>query len=163
NVKRIRPQSLEPIDYTRENITPSLWFSEGVTSTYGAYIQLQAGLEDGPTFLQRLQDQITRYERVPARLAQSAEESSIAAWLERYPFYQRPSRSISYYLKGELAGYMLDLTIRHHSGNRRNLDDVMRRLNTEYAQKGRYFEDTDALERLASEAAGRDMKDFFDT
>ncbi len=163
NVKRIRPQSLEPIDYTRENITPSLWFSEGVTSTYGTYIQLLAGLEDGPTFLKRLQEEITRYERIPARLAQSAEESSIAAWLERYPLYLRPSRSISYYLKGELAGYLLDLTIRHRSGNRRNLDDVMRRLNTEYAQKGRYFEDTAAIERIASEAAGRDMKDFFDT
>ena len=30
NVKRIRPQSLEPIDYTRENYTRVLWFSEGV-------------------------------------------------------------------------------------------------------------------------------------
>ncbi len=162
NVKRIRPQSLEPIDYTRENITPSLWFSEGITSTYGSYIQLQAGLEDPPAFLQRLQDEITRHERIPAHLSQSAEESSIAAWLERYSFYQRPSRSISYYLKGELAGYLLDLTIRHHSANQRSLDDVMRHLNSEYAQKGRYFEDTAAIERLASEAAGHDLKDFFD-
>src|SRR5579862_3416029 len=31
NVKRIRPQTLEPIDYTKENFTRSLWFSEGVT------------------------------------------------------------------------------------------------------------------------------------
>ncbi len=30
NVKRIRPQSLEPIDYTKENYTTALWFSEGV-------------------------------------------------------------------------------------------------------------------------------------
>ena len=33
NVKRIRPQSLEPVDYTKENYTPALWFSEGVDST----------------------------------------------------------------------------------------------------------------------------------
>ena len=33
NVKRIRPQSLEPIDYTREQYSRALWFSEGVTST----------------------------------------------------------------------------------------------------------------------------------
>ena len=33
NVKRIRPQTLEPVDYTKENYTRALWFSEGVTST----------------------------------------------------------------------------------------------------------------------------------
>jgi len=162
NVKRIRPQSLEPIDYTRENLTPSLWFAEGVTSTYATYILLEAGLEQPKAFLERLGSQITRYEQTPARLAQSAEESSIAAWLERYPSYRRPSRSVSYYLKGELAGYLLDLAIRRHSGNRRSLDDVMRRLNTEYAKRGRFFEDTEALERLATEAAGHDMRNFFD-
>lgn len=162
NVKRIRPQSLEPIDYTRENITPSLWFSEGVTSTYGAYILLQAGLEDSAAFLKRIEGQITRYERIPAHVAQSAEESSIGAWLERYLYYGRPSRSISYYLKGELAGYLLDLAIRHYSANRRSLDDLMRRLNADYAQQGRYFEDTEAIERLSSELAGHDLKPFFD-
>ncbi len=162
NVKRIRPASMEPIDYTREDITPSLWFAEGVTSTYGSYILLAAGLETPKRFLERLQDQITRYESLAARLEQSAEEASIAAWMERYPGYRRPSRSVSYYLKGELIGYALDLTIRQASGNRRSLDDVMRRLNLDYAQKGRFFEDTTALERLASEAAGRDLRDFFD-
>jgi predicted metalloprotease with PDZ domain len=162
NVKRIRPQSLEPIDYARENITPSLWFSEGVTSTYGSYIQLQAGLETPEAFLRRLAEQITGYERMPARLVQSAEESSIATWLRRYPAYGRPGRSVSYYLKGELAGYLLDLTIRHYSGNRRSLDDVLRSLNTESAPRGGFFEDTAAIERLASRAAGRDLKDFCD-
>jgi len=162
NVKRIRPQSLEPIDYARGNITPSLWFCEGVTSTYGAYIQLQAGLLDRTSFLKRLADQITRYESMPARLTQSAEESSVAVWLERYPSYSHPSRSVSYYLKGELAGYLLDLEIRHRSGNRRSLDDLMRRLNREYAHKGKFFEDTKAIERLAGEEAGGAMSDFFD-
>jgi predicted metalloprotease with PDZ domain len=162
NVKRIRPQSLEPIDYTRENITPSLWFAEGVSNTYASYIQLQAGLLEPADFLAGLGGDITRHEQIPARLTQSAEDSSIAAWLERYPAYRRPSRSISYYLKGELIGYLLDLAIRRHSGARRSLDDVLRRLNTEYAQKGRFFEDTAALERLCSEAAGRDLRDVFD-
>jgi len=162
NVKRIRPQSLEPIDYTRENITPSLWFSEGVTSTMAAYLQLQAGLLDRVEFLNRLENQITAYEQTAARLTQSAEEASIAAWLERYPFYEKGSRSVSYYLKGELAGYLLDLTIRHDSGNRRGLDDLMRRLNADYAAKGKFFNDTEGLERVASEVAGRNLREFFD-
>jgi len=43
NVKRIRPQSLEPVDYTKENYTAALWFSEGVDSTVAEYILLRAG------------------------------------------------------------------------------------------------------------------------
>jgi predicted metalloprotease with PDZ domain len=39
NVKRIRPQTLEPVDYTKENYTRALWFSEGVTSTAEGTIQ----------------------------------------------------------------------------------------------------------------------------
>ncbi len=35
NVKRIRPQTLEPVDYSKEMPTRALWFAEGVTSTYG--------------------------------------------------------------------------------------------------------------------------------
>src|ERR671939_426320 len=41
NVKRIRPQSLEPVDYTKENYCDALWFSEGVTSTVGNYVMLR--------------------------------------------------------------------------------------------------------------------------
>src|SRR5882757_4429159 len=51
NVKRIRPQTLEPIDYTKENYTRALWFSEGVTSTAESIIQLRAGLIDEEQFL----------------------------------------------------------------------------------------------------------------
>ena len=46
NVKRIRPQTLEPIDYTKENYTRALWFSEGCTGTAGNIIRLRAGLLD---------------------------------------------------------------------------------------------------------------------
>ncbi len=38
--------SLEPVDYTKENYTRALWFSEGVTSTAEGVIQLRAGMID---------------------------------------------------------------------------------------------------------------------
>ena len=34
NVKRLRPQELATIDFTRENYTELLWFFEGFTSYY---------------------------------------------------------------------------------------------------------------------------------
>ena len=68
NVKRIRPQSLEPVDYSAEQPTPSLWFSEGFTSTYGAYTLLRTGLIGPQRFLEQLQDSIYSLEQRPATL-----------------------------------------------------------------------------------------------
>lgn len=161
NVKRIRPRSLEPVDFERGNVTPSLWFAEGVTSTYSEYIRLRAGLLSQAEFISNLGRLIDSYERRPASRTQSAEESSVEAWLERYAGYGRPDRSVSYYLKGELIGHLLDLAIRHDTGNERSLDDVLRRMNLEYALAGRYYEDTAAIERVTSEVAGRDMAGVF--
>src|SRR6202162_6411342 len=54
NVKRIRPQALEPVDYTRENYTPALWFSEGTDSTVAEYSLVRAGLLDEQHYLNPL-------------------------------------------------------------------------------------------------------------
>ena len=42
NVKRIRPQTLEPVDYSKEQYTRALWFAEGVTSAYASFTPLNA-------------------------------------------------------------------------------------------------------------------------
>ncbi len=156
NVKRIRPASLEPLDHTRPMPSPSLWFVEGVTSTFAEFIRLRAGVMAGNEFLLHLGNKISRYMALPARLEQSAEQSSIEAWLEGYPEYGNPQRSVSYYLRGELIGYLLDLFIRRRTKNRRSLDDVLRLLNERYAVKGGFYDDTDAVERAVSEVAETD-------
>jgi len=124
NVKRIRPQSLEPVDYTKENYSTALWFSEGVTSTAEDYILLRAGPLDERQYFKRLGEQITALERHPAHLSQSAEEASLDAWLEKYPYYRSPERSISYYNKGQLLGVMLDLTVKAGRGGRDVVDEL---------------------------------------
>jgi predicted metalloprotease with PDZ domain len=162
NVKRIRPHSMEPIDFAHPHVTPSLWFAEGVTSTYAQFIRLSAGLMGETEFLAHLTRLVNTYEARPAKLLQSAEESSIEAWLERYAAYGRADRSVSYYLKGELIGYLLDLVIRQRTDSRRSLDDVMRALNQRYAQRGLFFDDTATLEQLAEEVTGSDLSAEFD-
>ena len=42
NVKRIRPQALEPVDYIHGNDTRDLWLCEGVTNTYAQLALLRA-------------------------------------------------------------------------------------------------------------------------
>jgi len=163
NVKRIRPQSLEPVDYTREQYTTALWFAEGVTSTVSDYILLRAGLVDEARWLHYLEHEIGIYERRPAHLTQSVEESSLETWLEKYPDYHLPQRSISYYNKGELIGVLLDLAVRDATGGQKSLKDVFRWMNRNYAQKYKFYSDTEGI-RLAVEAVtGKDFKDFFNT
>ena len=145
NVKRIRPQSLEPIDYIHGNDTRDLWFCEGVTSTYAEYCLLRAGLTDRQAFYGHIAGAIHTLESRPARHFQSVEMSGREAWLEKYADYLRPERSVSYYNKGELLGFLLDLGIRHATHNQASLDDLMRCLNQQFAQQDRFFTESALL------------------
>ncbi len=161
NVKRIRPRGLEPVDYTKENYTDALWFSEGVSSTIADYALLQIHVLDEAQYLERLGQSITELESRPAHLTQSAEESSLDAWLEKYPAYRIPRRSISYYNKGELLGIMLDLKLRDLTHDSASLRTLFQYLNKEYAQRGRFFDDSEGI-RLAAEAvANANLRQFF--
>lgn len=161
NVKRIRPQSLEPVDYTKENFTRALWFSEGVTSTAEEIIQLRAGLIDEKQFLRNLGDEITELRRRPAHLTQSAEDSSLDAWLEGFEYYRRPERSISYYNKGELLGFLLDLAVRDASHDHASLREVLEWMNAHYAQQERFFDDSNSIREAAEAVAHSDLNSFF--
>jgi predicted metalloprotease with PDZ domain len=161
NVKRIRPQSLEPIDYSKENYTPALWFCEGVDTAVSEQIRLRAGLVDEPHYLAHLGQAITELENRPAHLTQSVEQSSIAAWLEKYSSYQLPEHSISYYNKGELLGVLLDLAMRDASQDGVSLRDLFRSMNDHYAKTGDFYADTEAVEQSAEMLSHSDLKAFF--
>jgi len=168
NVKRIRPQSLEPVDYTKEMWTRSLWFAEGVTSTYGAYAQLRSGIWSTQQFYSDLAEQIGILQFRPAHRWQSVEESSLDAWFEKYSLYNRPEESISYYNKGQVLGVLLDLLIRDRTDNRASLDDVLRALNEKYAKAGGFYNESEGLQatmedvvRKKAPSADTDLTDFF--
>jgi len=168
NVKRIRPQSLEPVDYTKEMWTRSLWFAEGVTNTYGSYALERSGLWSAQQYYANLADEIRELQSRPAHRWQSVEQSSLDAWYEKYPLYNRPEESISYYNKGQIVGVLLDILIRDRSDNRAGLDDVLRALNVEYAKAGRFYDESEGLRAVMEEiirkktpSADADLSDFF--
>ncbi|MFY9911658.1 MAG: PDZ domain-containing protein [Candidatus Sulfotelmatobacter sp.] len=161
NVKRIRPQTLEPVDYTKENYTRALWFSEGCTSTAADFIQLGGGLLDEPRFEQELSADISELQRRPAYLTQSAEQSSLDAWLEGDPYYRRPERSVSYYNKGELLGILLDLAVRQASHGQASLREVFQWMNQNYAKQGKSFPDSDGVRQAAEAVSHADLRSFF--
>ena len=135
NVKRLRPQALKTFDYDRENYTELLWFFEGATSYYDLVIPLRAGIYNAETFLENLAKDISRLQAIPGRLVQPLGESSFDAWIK---LYRRDAYSdnnqVSYYLKGQLVAWLLDLIIRDRHDNARSLDDVLRALWQTYGR-----------------------------
>jgi predicted metalloprotease with PDZ domain len=162
NVKRIRPKALERFNYEQENYTTSLWFCEGTTSYYDLVIPRRAGIYDNKTLLDNLSKEITRLQMIPGRKVQPVSESSFDAWIK---LYRRDANSdnsqISYYLKGEIVSFLLDLLIRERHGNQRSLDDVMRQLWLRFGQEEVGFT-PEQLRDVIESVAQTDLSDFFD-
>jgi predicted metalloprotease with PDZ domain len=161
NVKRIRPATLDPVDYTKEQYTRALWFAEGVTSTYAAYTLVRTQLWSKEQFYFDLSQQISDLEFRPANQWQSAEESSLDAWLEKYPLYNRPQESVSYYAKGQVLGVLLDILIRDRANNEKSLDDVLRAMNAEFARTNKPYRDSLDVRLTAEKVAGGSFEEFF--
>jgi predicted metalloprotease with PDZ domain len=161
NVKRIHPEALHPVDYTKEQYTRALWFAEGVTSTYAAYTLVRSGLWNKAAFYEDISEDISDLEARPANQWQSAEESSLDAWLEKYPLYNRPEGSVSYYTKGQVLGEFLDILIRDRSDNQKSLDDVFRAMNEEFGKKNKGYRDTLDVRLTAEKIVGGSLEEFF--
>jgi len=161
NVKRIRPASLYPVDHTKEQFTRALWFAEGVTNTYGSYTLVRSGIWSKERFYEDLGEQISDLEGRPANRWQSAEQSSLDAWLEKYPLYNQPEYSVSYYTKGQVLGDLLDILIRDRTGNGKSLDDVLRSMNSDFAKQGKAYRDSLDVRLTAESITGGSFEDFF--
>jgi predicted metalloprotease with PDZ domain len=161
NVKRIRPRSLEPIDYTKEQYTRALWFAEGVTDAYCSFTLERTALWSKKQFYDDLASQIERAQTRPAHQWQSVEESSLDAWYEKYDAYNTPDRSISYYDKGQIVGVMLDLAIRDATDNHKSLDDVFRLMNEQFAKQGKFYDENTDIRAAVEQVAGKSFEDFF--
>jgi predicted metalloprotease with PDZ domain len=162
NVKRLRPQALEPVDYSREQPTRALWFAEGVTNTYSAFALERSGLWSQKQLYSDLASQIGELQSRPARLWQSAEDSSVQAWFEKYELYNGPDRSISYYVKGQILGVLLDLAIRDATDNHRSLDDVFRRMYADYPEHHKFYDESRGVRAAVEQVSGKSFQDFFD-
>jgi predicted metalloprotease with PDZ domain len=162
NVKRIYPEGLANFDYDRENYTPSLWFSEGVTSYYDLLIPCRAGIYDRQTFLAELSKEISRFLTTPGRLVQPVTEASFDAWIKLYrPDANSSNSQMSYYLKGAMVTLLLDLLIRAHSNQARSFDDVLQQLWSVYGRAEIGFGATE-LEDLIREIANVNLQDFYE-
>jgi predicted metalloprotease with PDZ domain len=161
NVKRIRPLALGPFDYQRENYTRALWVSEGITDYYGEQLLRRAGLISTQEYLEGIANNILSYESTPGRLEQTAESASFDSWIKFYrPDENSINSAMSYYLRGDLLGWLLDFEIRTRTGGARSLDDVMRLLLENHGLPKPGFTDA-GLKAAFEKVAGGDLTDFF--
>jgi predicted metalloprotease with PDZ domain len=109
--------------------------------------------------LDRLSGIIKRYELSPANKTMSVAEASFDTWT--LPFFGG-DKTISYYDKGAGLCLLLDLKIRHETGNKKFLDDVMRECYRKYFKKlKRGFTDEEFQEECEA-VAGCSLDEFFE-
>ena len=162
NVKRSRPVELGPFDYENEVYTRSLWVAEGLTAYYTDLIPRRAGLTTVEEYLKTLSRLIHLLHSTPGRLKQSLEDSSFDAWIKLYRADENtPNSTVSYYLKGAVVGWLMDMEIQRRSRGTKNLDDVMRVLFERYSGDTGFT--GEQVQQTVEEIAGESMEDFFST
>lgn len=160
NIKRLRPETLDNFNYNQENYVSVLWFCEGATAYYDELLCYRAGFYNEKRYLNLLSDAITRLENTPGKEVQSLTQSSFDAWIKLYrPDENTNNSSVSYYLKGQIIIWLLDLIIRTHSTH--SFDTVFQRLWQNYQQSGgKAYSEAD-LWRVIEAVAGIDLTDFY--
>ena len=160
NIERIRPRSLEPFDFERENVSGELWLGEGVTNYYGRLLTTRAGVVPVDALAADLGNAIDTVTRSRARQHRSVVEMSrLAPQVDGTPPERRAAvdgEFLSYYTWGETIALALDLHLRVRSNHRVTLDHLMRALwhrfgsvNGDPGYVPRPYENADVQDALA--------------
>ncbi len=152
NVKRLRPADMVPYHYDREQPTPWLWVSEGITDYYADLAEVRGGVVDVPGFYALVAGKIGE---IAGTVPFALEDASLNTWI-----HPTDGTGYSYYPKGSLAGLMLDIMIRDASNNRNSLDTVMRELYGATYRQGRGFTHDEWWGAVSRAAGGRSFEDF---
>lgn len=133
NVKRITPSALIPFNYNTENYTELLWFFEGITSYYDDFICYKAGVTSKIDFLNIVANNINGVLNTAGIDTQTLAEASFDTWLKYYRRNENSNNTqISYYTKGAVVAMIFDIIIMDATNGEKCLDDVMKKLYTDY-------------------------------
>lgn len=137
NVERIRPQTLEPFNFQKANVSGELWFAEGFTSYYDDLTIRRAGITDNKKYAEDWAGTLNSVLNSPGNKFYSPVEMSMQA-----PFVDaatsvdpqnKANTFISYYSWGAVIGLTLDLMLRSEFDDI-SLDDYMRAMWDKYGK-----------------------------
>lgn len=114
-VKTVRPDVFLAPSFNEESYTELLWVFEGFTSYVDDFMLQKSGVINQISYLKLLANQINRYLSTHGRALQSVAESSFDAWIKLYRNDENTANAgISYYNKGALVAFCLDLVLLKH-------------------------------------------------
>ncbi|WP_031427014.1 M61 family metallopeptidase [Flavimarina sp. Hel_I_48] len=163
NVERIRPAGLEPFDFSKVNMSESLWFAEGFTSYYTNLILARAGIITPEAYIKSLNGTFNYVWNSPAHQFFNPIEMS-----EQAPFVDaatavdpvnRENTFISYYSYGSILGLALDLQLRQKD---LNLDGFMQKMWQKFGKSEVSYTVEDIENTLSAYAGVPFATAFFD-
>ena len=162
NVKRLRPIALGPFNYDTENYTTNLWIAEGFTAYYDNLIIRRADFLTPDRYLDVIAGDINLVENQPGNKIQPVSEASFDAWIKQYrPNENSRNTGISYYNKGSLIAFVMDLEIINATKGEKSLDDLMKAMYDEYfTRKGRGYTDAE-FKTMAEKIAGKSFDKIY--
>ncbi|WP_296623347.1 M61 family peptidase [Marivirga sp.] len=158
NIIRIRPEEMYRYNFEKENYFTTGYVAEGVTTYYGDLFLIRSGVKDLKWYMEELNILFKRHFENYGRFNSSVAESSWDLWLDGYEA-GIPHRKVSIYVKGALIALILDLKIILESNGEKCLDDVMRKLWTDFYKKDKGYSPEDYL-KTAEEIIGQDLTDY---
>ncbi len=145
-----------------EVYTELLWAFEGITSYYDDLGLARSAVISAEDYLDTFATTVTRVMRGSGRTRQSIAESSFDAWTKFYKQDENaPNAIVSYYAKGALVAFGLDVTLRVRSAGRVSLDDLMRRLWQRYGKTATGVPER-AIETEVADLLGQPVDRFFE-
>jgi predicted metalloprotease with PDZ domain len=153
NVKRIHSTMLGPFDYTKAVRTTSLWLSEGITDYYAHSLLSRYGILSDEHFENTI---VNWY--VQTNMSKNAKDASLEQ-LSREESDFNLGNATTFYTKGPLIGFVLDLEIRKQTKNKYSLDNAMYDLYAR-AKKGKHFKDEELI-GLIEKSTKTNLKDIY--
>jgi len=161
NVERLRPQSLEPFDFEKANMSGELWFAEGFTSYYAGLISCRAGFTSEEGYLTWLSGSFNYvWNSTGRRFYNPIEMSYQAPFIDAAKSVDEMNSKntfISYYNYGHMLALALDLSLRELS---LNLDDYMKLLWNRFGKEEKAYTNSD-LHKTLNTYAGKEFGDAF--
>src|SRR5262249_23545619 len=118
-----------------------------------------AGLCEPEEYLAGLSSLIRRLQTTPGRLVQTLEQASLDVWTSGMSGLGGGAKTVSYYVKGPVVGFLLDAKIRRATGGAKSLDDLMKLAYQRYAGEKGFT--ADQFRQTAEDVAGVDLKESF--
>ncbi|GAB2765436.1 peptidase M61 [Rhabdobacter roseus] len=148
----IHSEEIGDFDYINPRLSRHLWLYEGLTEYAAHHAQLQAGIIDLPTYLER---QSTKIENARSRFNDTLSFTEMSSQV--LDVHKDEYQNV--YEKGALIGLSLDLKLRQLSAGKYGTKDLMRDLSRTYG-KDKSFRDEELFDKI-TELTYPEIRDFF--